>query len=313
MTKQKILIVDDELDILDLLKIILSGENYTIIEAANGEEALEKVYSFSPDLIILDYKMPKLDGMEVCQRLKKDILLQHLPIIMLTGKGELSDKVKGIDAGADDYMVKPFEPQELLARVKMILRRSVRDLDANPLTKLPGNVSILKELEKRIGTNAPFAVGYIDLDKFKAFNDHRGFEEGDKVIRETGRILIRTIGRKGNPDDFIGHIGGDDFVIVTTPWVVDDICLQIIKDFDVIIKQFYNPQDQKRGYMIVKDRKGKGQKISFISISIGVMTSEKRKIKHIAEVGEIGAELKKYAKSLSGSNYIKDRRRINKK
>jgi diguanylate cyclase (GGDEF)-like protein len=311
--KEKILIVDDEADILDLLKITLSEEDYSIIEANNGQEALEKVYHSSPDLIILDYKMPKLDGVEVCQRLKRDILLRHLPIIMLTGKGELNDKVKGIDAGADDYLVKPFEPQELLARVKMILRRTIRDLDANPLTRLPGNVSILRELEKHIEAGLPFAVGYVDLDKFKAFNDQRGFGEGDKVIRETGRILIRAIEQKGNPDDFLGHIGGDDFVILTTPQVVDDICRQIIRDFDKGIGQFYNPEDQKRGYMITKNRQGKIRKVPFISISIGVMTSKKKKIKHVAEVGEIGAELKSYAKSLKGSNYVKDRREMEKK
>ncbi|MEA3328251.1 MAG: response regulator [Candidatus Omnitrophota bacterium] len=313
MTKQKILIVDDELDILDFLKITLNGENYTVIEATNGKEALEKVYGCSPDLVVLDYKMPELDGIEVCRKLKKDILLQHLPIIMLTGKGELSDKIKGIDAGVDDYLVKPFEPRELVARVKMILRRSIRDLDANPLTRLPGNVSILRELEKRIKGNVPFAVGYVDLDKFKAFNDHRGFEEGDKVIRETGRILIRAVGEKGSPDDFIGHVGGDDFVLIAALKVVDDICRQIIRDFDVSISRFYTPEDQKRRYMVIKDRKGRKRKVLFISISIGVMTSEKKKIKHLAEVGEIGAELKSYAKSLSGSNYIKDRRRIESK
>lgn len=308
MIREKILIVDDDPDILDILKLTLEGEGYEVIEAMDGEEALKKAYNRAPNFIILDYKMPKVDGYEVCRILKKDILLRHLPIIMLTAKGELMDKVKGIDAGADDYVVKPFEPQELLARVKMVLRRTERSLDANPLTRLPGNVSILNEIERRIDEDRPFAVCYLDLDRFKAFNDKHGFEQGDRVIRETGRILIKTIQKLGGPDDFIGHIGGDDFVIVTTPGAVDTICEQIIEAFDRAISYFYSKEDQARGYLMRKDRRGKTHKIPFMSISIGVVTNEKRTMSHVAEVGEIGAELKQFAKSLKGSNYVKDRR-----
>jgi len=309
-TKQKILIVDDQEDIRDLVKIILGEEDYIFVEAGDGEEALEKAYSCLPDLIFLDYKMPKLDGSEVCCRLKKDIFLRHLPIIMLTAKGEIIDKVKGIDAGVDDYIVKPFEPQELLARLKVVLRRTMRNLEANPLTRLPGNISILKEVEGRIKSQMPFVFCHIDLDRFKTFNDKRGFEEGDRVIRETVRILIKVVQKSGNPNDFIGHIGGDDFVIISTPDVVDNLRQQIIEDFDKTILQFYNPEERRKGYVIGKNRQGKVCRIPLISISIGVMTSEEKKIEHVAEVGEIAAELKSYAKSLQGSNYVKDRRKL---
>ena len=154
---------------------------------------------------------------------------------MLTGKGDLADKVGGIDSGADDYIVKPFEPQELIARIRMIIRRAQRDLEANPLTRLPGNVSILNELQRKIDQNSIFAICYIDLDKFKSYNDKYGFEHGDEVIKETARILIRTKRELGNPDDFIGHIGGDDFVAITTPDKVDALCQKIIDDFDIAI------------------------------------------------------------------------------
>jgi len=309
MVREKILIVDDDPDILDILKLTLGTDRYEILEARDGEEALRKVYHRTPDLIILDYKMPKVDGFEVARILKKDILLRHLPIIMLTAKGTTMDKVRGIDAGADDYIVKPFEPEELTARVKMVLRRTTRDLDANPLTRLPGNVSILSEIERRIDEKGPFAVCYLDLDRFKVFNDKHGFEQGDRVIRETGRILIRTIQELGVRDDFIGHVGGDDFVIITSPKAVDAICERIIEEFDRIIPNFYSETDRKRGYVISKDRRGEISKMSFMSISISVVTSEARPISHVAEVGQIGAELKEYAKSLDGSNYVKDRRR----
>jgi diguanylate cyclase (GGDEF)-like protein len=250
-----------------------------------------------------------MDGRTVCRQVKKDLLLSHLPIIMVTGKGDINDKVGGIDAGADDYIVKPFEPKELLARIRMVLRRTERDLEANPLTRLPGNVSILNELSRRLESKSLFAVCYADLDKFKAYNDKYGFEHGDEVIRETARILIRATQQLGNPDDFIGHIGGDDFVVVTTPQTVDNICKKIIEDFEKASPSFYNETDRKHDYIITRDRQGKEQKIPLLSISIGVVTNESRNIEHVAQIGEIGAELKGYAKQLERSNYIKDKRK----
>jgi len=309
MRKQKILIIDDEPDIRDVLKITLESEGFDVFEAKDGVEGLEKVHRSSPDLVILDYKMPKMDGHEVCQILKKDILLRHMPIIMLTGKGETQDKIKGINAGADDYLVKPFEPQELVARIKMIVRRSTRDLDANPLSRLPGNVTIMNELEAIINSDKLFAICYLDLDKFKAFNDTYGFEHGDEVIRETARIILTNVHEIGNKDDFVGHIGGDDFVVLTTVDKAEPICNKIIEDFDNASPQFYNQEDRKRGFIIAKDRQGNEWQVPIISISIGIVTNEHRTIHHVAEIGEIGAELKKLAKSNPGSTFVRDSRK----
>ncbi|MCX5709669.1 MAG: response regulator [Candidatus Omnitrophica bacterium] len=305
----RILIVDDDPDIRDILKLTLSEENYEIFEAKDGEEAVKMVNAKPLDLVLLDYKIPKIDGRQVCRLIKKDLLLRHLPVIMVTGKGDINDKVNGIDAGADDYVVKPFEPKELLARIRMILRRTERDLEANPLTRLPGNVSIINELQRRLENKEKFAVCYLDLDKFKAYNDKYGFEHGDEVIRETARILIRATHQLGNPDDFIGHIGGDDYCIVTTPTKVDALCLKIIKDFEAAVPEFYNEKDRKAGYIIGKDRKGVEQKIPLLSISIGVVTTDTRKIDHVAQISEIGAELKEAAKHLERSNYVIDKRK----
>ena len=309
MVKPRILIVDDDPDILDVLEITLGKEDYEILKARDGEEALRVIKSKPLDLVLLDYALPKMNGKEVCMEIKKDILLRHLPIIMVTGKGEVSDKVGGLDAGADDYIVKPFDPKEMLARIRMILRRTVRDLEANPLTRLPGNVSILNELSSRLESRTLFAVCYIDIDKFKSYNDKYGFEHGDEVIRETARILIQSVQNRGNPHDFIGHIGGDDFVIVTTPDVVDNLCKKIIADFEKKSPTFYNETDRKKGYILGLDRQGKEQKIPLLSVSIGVVTNESRKIEHVAQISEIGAELKSYAKRLQRSNYIKDKRK----
>lgn len=305
--KEKILIVDDDPDILDVLNLTLC-EQYEVIQASDGEEGLKLARTKSPDMVILDYKMPKLTGLEVCQQLKKDILLQHMPVIMLTGKSETSDKVNGINSGADDYIVKPFEPQELLARIRMTLRRAQRDLEANPLTRLPGNVSIINEMQRRLDSKQLFAVGYLDLDKFKSFNDKYGFEHGDEMIKETARIIIKAMKQLGNPDDFIGHIGGDDFVFISTPKRIDAICKEIIADFENVAPNFYNAEDRKKGYIMGTDRKGTVTKFPLVSVSIGVASNEIRQFTHVAEINEVGAELKAYAKRLERSNYVKDKR-----
>ncbi len=309
MPKPRILIVDDDPDILDVLEITLAEEDYEIIKAHDGEEALGIIKTKPLNLVLVDFNMPKMNGRQVCAEVKKDLLLQHLPVIMVTGKGELDDKISGINAGADDYIVKPFEPKELLARVKMCLRRTQRDLEANPLTRLPGNIAILDELSKRLESKKLFAVCYADLDKFKAYNDTYGFEHGDNVIKETARILLRAAKECGSSEDFIGHIGGDDFVFITTLENSDRICQKIIDEFEKTAPSFYNETDRKNGYIIGKDRQGNIQKIPLISISIGVVTNEARKIDHVAQIGEIGAELKHYAKSLERSNYVKDKRK----
>ena len=305
----KILIVDDDPDIRDVLKLTLSEENYEVQEAEDGEAALKKIAGNPPDLVLLDYKIPKIDGREVCRRVKKDLLLRHLPIIMVTGKSDINDRVGGLDAGADDYVVKPFEPKELLARIRMVLRRTQIDLEANPLTRLPGNVSILHELSRRIENKSIFAVCYIDLNKFKTYNDKYGFEHGDKVIRETARILIRTVHELGNPDDFIGHIGGDDFVVMTTANLADKLCTKIIGSFDKAVPTFYNKTDKEKGFIIAVNRQGEQQKVPLLSISIGVVTNEFRKIEHVAQIGEIGAELKTAAKLSEISSFVKDKRK----
>lgn len=308
MAQKRVLIVDDDPDILDVLRISLK-EQYELAEAQDGEEALKSIYHRPPDLIILDWVIPKMSGYKVCQKLKEDLLLRHLPIIMLTGKGEVKDKIEGLNVGADDYIVKPFEPNELLARVKTVLRRTEIDLDANPLTRLPGNVSIFNEIEKRINEGRLFAVCYIDLDKFKVFNDKYGFERGDELIRETARVLIGAVEEKGEAHDFIGHIGGDDFVIITTPRTVDTLCTKIIKDFAAATSRVYDKEDLKKGYLLGKDRQGNPIKTPLVTISMGVVTNEHRRIKHVAQVGQIGAELKAHAKSLKGSNFVKDKRK----
>ncbi|MBF0532396.1 MAG: response regulator [Candidatus Omnitrophica bacterium] len=308
MKREKILTIDDDPDILDVLELTLS-EYYEVIQAPNGAEGLKMVPTVMPDLIVCDFNMPIMNGRDFCRAMKSDILLQHIPIIMLTGKGEVHDRISGIEAGVDDYMVKPFAPDELLARIKMILRRTNRSLDANPLTLLPGNTSIMEELQKNISEKSPFAVGYADLDKFKSYNDIYGFEKGDEVIKETARILIKHCRGIAGKDSFIGHIGGDDFVIICQDSIIDQVGDAVVKEFDARAPLFYNETDRARGYIVSKDRQGVEQKFGFLGISIGIVSNVTRPITHVAQIGEIGAELKKYAKSIDKSVCVRDKRK----
>lgn len=311
MRKERIVVVDDDPDILDVLVLTLN-ENYTVFTASNGKEGLDLVKLKSPDLVISDYNMPVMNGVEFVRNLRKDILLRHLPIIMLTGKGETKDMVTGIEAGADDYLVKPFDPDNLLARIKMILKRTIRSLDANPLTHLPGNTSIMEEMQNRIDQGTPFAVGYADLDKFKIYNDKYGFEKGDEIIRATARVLVEVSQSVGGTDAFVGHIGGDDFVFVCEDAKADAVSQAIIDKFDSISPTFYDDEDRRVGYIIGRDRQGNETKAGLVSISIGIVANtDNQKITHVAQIGEIGADLKKFAKSVGKSNFVRDQRKGN--
>ncbi|MCP4653047.1 MAG: response regulator [Candidatus Omnitrophica bacterium] len=309
MYSLKILSVDDDPDILDVILATLEGD-YQVVQALNGKDAIETAKKESPDLLILDYNLPDMQGPDICAILRKDPLFLNTPILMLTGKGEIEDKVKGLEAGVDDYMVKPFEPQELVARVRMLIRRSTINLDANPLTRLPGNVSITRELEDKIKNERAFAVLYNDLDNFKALNDYYGFDAGDHIIKETARILVAATQEKGTVKDFVGHIGGDDFVIITKPENAEGLAKKIIADFDKLAPNLFDEKDRVKGFIETKGRDGLIHKFGFPTISIGIITTDTREFTHVAEVSSVGAELKKLAKKFEESKYVVDRRNI---
>ena len=303
-----ILVADDDPDLRDILRSVLEPSGYRVVDAPDGEAALKAVRAQTPDLVILDYMMPRLTGPEVCEQLRQDMVLRHVPIIMLTGKTEVHDKIHGINAGADDYLTKPFEPRELLARVQMVLRRTARDLEANPLTKLPGNVSIQRELERRIASRQPFAACYIDLNRFKAFNDHYGFKRGDEVILRTGAVLLEASRTHGASQDFVGHIGGDDFLVITTRERGEPLCEAIVRQFDAMAASLYDETDRGRGYLLHKNRKGQEVKIPILSVAIAMVTTDVGAITHPDDVAKIGADLKAYAKQFERSVYVKERR-----
>ena len=309
MVGRRILVVDDDRNLRKIIQTNLELAGYDVTTAGNGNDALRILDSMQPDLVVLDVMMPIIDGYEVARRIRRHPSNAHVPIIMLTAKGEVDDKLAGFEAGADDYMTKPFGPQELLARVKAKIRRVEVDASLSPLTRLPGNLAIEAELRRRLEVNAPFAVLYLDLDNFKAFNDVYGFTHGDEAIQLVATTSVDVVRRRGTPQDFVGHIGGDDFIIVTLPDRGEEIAREIIDMFDRDIRKLYNAQDLRQGYIETRDRRGTLNRFPIMSLSIAIISNEHRPLENYAQIGEAAAELKRYAKSIGGSVYVKDKRR----
>ena len=261
-----------------------------------------------PDLVLLDVVMPDMDGFEVCRILRDSESNNLMPIIMLTSQDNQDDKLIGLELGADDYITKPFNNRELLSRVKNTLKRIQRNRGANPLTGLAGNLQIQAEINSRIENDTPFAVVYVDLDNFKAYNDVYGFAKGDIAIKMTADILTDEIHENGGPDDFVGHIGGDDFVLITKPENAEEISAGVVELFDKRIKELYSKDDIERGYIANLNRFGASIEYPIMSISLAIVTNERRLYQNHLQVAETAAELKKKAKLLPGSNFVKDMR-----
>ncbi|MBN1384917.1 MAG: response regulator [Elusimicrobia bacterium] len=305
----KIIVADDDSGIAELIKFTFENEGHNVKVFRNGLDAYEAVLKEMPDLVILDVMMPKMNGYEVCEKLKGVSSTRLIPVIILTSQSQTKDKLTGLKLGADDYITKPFDSLELLARAEGIINRYSETRAVNPLTGLPGNVSIEKEVSARIGAGKKFAVLWIDLDNFKSYNDNYGFEKGDVIIKQTAKFIIDAVHQLGTSEDMIGHVGGDDFIVVTEISSAENICKEIIKHFDENIASNYSEEDRTRGYIVSKDRLGKVQAFPIMSISIGIVSNEIRNFIHYAQLAETAAEVKAVAKGIPKSSYFKDRRK----
>ncbi|HVF52707.1 MAG TPA: response regulator [Actinomycetota bacterium] len=305
--KALILVADDDADIVSFISVNLELEGFEVVKASNGAEALDLTHALHPDLLLLDVMMPVMDGFQVCESLRADVGTRNLPIIMLTAKSMSADKVVGLTAGADDYMIKPFDPLELIARVRSTLRRSNEMRASNPLTQLPGNVQIQEEVARRVSMKVPLALMYIDLDHFKAFNDYYGFLRGDEAIQLLAKISGEAL-RDSSLDSFLGHVGGDDFIGMTDPEHAEPVAQRIIAEWDKEIPALYEPADAERGYIEVPDRQDNLHRMPIVAVSIGIVTNTTRPITSHWEASEIAAEMKHVAKKTQGSTYAVDRR-----
>lgn len=305
---QKILAVDDEPDILRLTQFLLESWGYEVSTASSGKEAVEQAQVVEPDLILMDVNMEEMNGFEACEKIKSDFATSFIPVIMLTSQDQVQNKVHGLGKGADDYVIKTVDPLELQARIEMVIRRTQEQSGANPLTRLPGNLALEREIKKRLDTGEPFSVCYADLDNFKAYNDKYGYEAGDKVIFHTAQILMAAVRAVGENDDFVGHIGGDDFVIVTTPERDNVIAKNVAEEFDRTIVDFYDDDDLERKGIQIENRAGDLEDFPIMSITLAVVSGAREDFESTHVIAERAAELKKYLKKFEGSNFLSERR-----
>jgi diguanylate cyclase (GGDEF)-like protein len=305
---ETVLVVDDDPDVARFVEVNLRSAGYEVTVASNGEEGLERAVELRPDLVLLDVMMPKLDGFEVAQRLRRDPRTSSSSIIMLTAKALSSDKVLGLSSGADDYIIKPFDPVELLARVKGTLRRAREMRALSPLTGLPGNIRVQEEIRRRVTEEQPFALLYADLDHFKAYNDNYGFVRGDRAIQALARLVTETVHEVAGPAGFVGHVGGDDFVILVDPDQAELVAKTLCERFDEQARALYDAADAERGSIEVRDRQGNLKSFPLLTLSVGVATTDNRRFNHYGEAVAVATEMKQFAKSQVGSSFAIDRR-----
>jgi diguanylate cyclase (GGDEF)-like protein len=305
---ETILVVDDDPDITRFIELNLRDAGYHVAVAGDGEEALSKIGELNPDLVVLDVMMPKVDGFEVAEHLRQSARRGSISIIMLTAQGMHEQRVRGLSMGVDDYIVKPFDPVILLARVRSTLLRAREMRNVSPTTGLPGSMLIEQEVTRRIRRDEGFALLYCDLDNFKAFNDKKGWDLGNRVIETAASTIHAAVVEFAGGAGFIGHIGGDDFVALVPPAIAKDAAEWICQRFDERILDFYTFEEHEVGSIEVVDRNGEPQMYPFVGISIGIATSAVRNFCHYGEAVSAATEMKQYAKGRKGSSYALDRR-----
>ena len=288
----------------------LVQKDYTISTSHSLAEGLGKIFEAPPAVIIVHEALVKGKAFKLLKSFKKDNLFSHIPLILLVDPRWEKQEVDWDQYPVEDYLVASFKPEELVNRVSLCVSRFNRALDPNPLTRLPGNTSILRQIQRALDFKNKVAVCYLDIDSFKAFNDKYGFARGDEALRMTARIISNVVQDYKQEEAFVGHVGGDDFVFIVPAQHLDTACGRVIKSFDAIIPSLYEEEDRKKGFIPSKDRKGKKQRFPLMSISIAVVLIDGAgSQKHYGEISETAMQLKKQLKKKSISNYMINRRR----
>ncbi len=305
---KRILVVDDDPDITKFIEVTLAAAGFDVAVAFDGQEALDMVSEWRPDLVLLDIMLPRIDGFEVAHELRARARLTGMGIIVVSARSLPEDRVRGLSIGVDDYIVKPFEPSLLVARVRAALRRLHDMRSLSPLTGLPGTVLIEEEIRRTLERGDGFALLYADLDHFKALNDTKGWDVGNRLILAAADVLDEAVTRFAGPAGFVGHIGGDDFVALVPADAAEEAAAWICERFDEEILAFYGPEELEQGFVEATDRRGEPTRSPLVSMSIGVATTAVRAFDDFGEVVSVATEMKQLAKRADGSCYAVDRR-----
>jgi GGDEF domain-containing protein len=284
----------------------LLGSVYNVVTFSNIQSVLDYIYNSIPSLVVIDVGMEDRAAVEVINNLKDDPLFRQIPVLAILPDQWVFDNWDQFFI--DDYTRKQVLENELLGRASLSIMRSERVVEINPLTRLPGNISINRQIQERLDRGEAFAFAYADLDYFKPFNDRYGFSRGDEVIRITGRLILNIVKSKQPQSSFIGHVGGDDFVFIVSPEFAEEVSQDVIDAFGRIVPAFYDPPDRERGAIQSFDRKGNADVFPIMNISIGINDTLSGNFSHYGEITEAAAEMKKYAKQFKGSCYRYNRR-----
>jgi DNA-binding response OmpR family regulator len=293
-----LLFADDNDEMRRMMRDLFRSSGHEVGLASDGLAALAAVREREPDLMILDQSMPGMSGFEVCRNIKRNPFTARIPVLMLTAQADIEDKVEGFNAGADDYLAKPFDPRELRARVQALLRLVQREGDRNPTSGLPGGHAIEREIARRVAADHEFAVCYLDLDHFKAFADTFGFAIADQVIRGLGQAIHEAAHAVPGDEsaDFVGHVGGDDFIIVTTPERAEPITRECARRFRAVIERAVGPEAAAVGSFTGMDRSGEIRRFPLATVSAAVLLVRPDAWVNISQFGMLSADLKRRAK-----------------
>ena len=303
---RSVLVVEDDPDVRKL--VVKSLRSSEVSEAANGLEGLEMLRRDTFEFLITDLLMPEMDGLEMIQRARRTVPGSCIPILVLTSVDEERTLLTAFSRGADDYMVKPFSLAELRIRVSSIYMRQKRASDMNPLSGLPGNMVLKREITERIQGEEPVAVAYIDIDHFKSFNDLRGFDRGDHVIKLMADLLRHYARRRPAEETFIGHLGGDDFVAILPLSNIKEFAGELHQSFAAATAPLFSDEELAAGCVRVVNRRGEEEEVPLLSVSIGVVSTARKDVKDLRKISQIAAEVKKVAKSMPGNSLFIDRR-----
>ncbi len=292
MSKGRILVVEDDFDIANMLRIYFTGQGYDVSVAPRGGDALELTREKLPNLIVLDIMLPDMDGYTVCKQLRTTTRTSHIPIIFLTQKDERSDRITGLELGADDYITKPFDIEELKLRVQNAISRADRESLTDPRTGLPAG-RLIEEQLRRIIQSDDWALIDGRIQDFDAFNDVYGFVAGDDVLRFTSMMIGEILDEFGTEDDFIGHAGGDNFIIITAQEAAEAIRDRIKSRFSEEIKTHYSFMDREQGYIVVPGEDGSEETAPLMTMATGMVTASDREFADIREITEMAAEARR--------------------
>ena len=291
-------------------RVLLEAKGYKLKSCQRLPDAIALILEDPPDLILVEKGFAGDGDLQLIKAVSTCLQKTNIPILLALAEVELLTEMNWNQFTVDDMVLRPFSPEILLARLRLAEARMMRVFDNNPLSRLPGNTSILRAIQRTLDSDHGFGICYVDIDNFKPYNDRYGFSRGDEVILMVARIIVNVVEEMGREESFVGHVGGDDFVFIVQEEKIKPVCERVLKNFDLVRNMFLSAEDIAAGAFIGKDRQNRETRFSLLSISIAVVTTGGDKYKHYGEVSAAASQMKHFVKELEGSNYLIDRRDI---